>query len=157
MLVVALIWAFMGQGDTDPSPSPTPTTTAEESPTPTPTPTTPEPTPTETLPLPTPTGEGSGDVMPSSVDGWTALSATDTFTMYSKGSDVVVVFYWADLPVAMMQAGVEDPETIGEYTCGTAGGEPTCLADHEGGSLQFAGLSSASELADFAAAFEAAW
>ena len=186
ILVVALAfgaWWFLGRNDQQAAnPSATPTATQASSQTPssatpshdktprpssknseTAKPTSPETTDEES--------SGLSDVpeMPQSFNGFEALSPGKVFTIYRKGSDMFSAFYLRGKTMAENMAHtLENSETFGDWTCGTAprtsnssasaSGISCVAAAHGGAVITSMGPSgTASDIAENGKAFLEAW
>ena len=107
--------------------------------------------------------------MPKSFNGFEALSPSKVLTLYLRGSDIFSVFYIKGEAMAEgMARTLENPETFGEWTCGTTtptGNSSTpasgisCIAAAHGGAVitSMGPNGKASEIAENGKAFLEAW
>lgn len=186
VLVIALAfgaWWFLGRDNQQTAdPSATATTTQASSQTPSST----EPTrgktskstpPTSETGVPSSTktsndnsnGSGMPPEMPKSFNGFKALSPGKVLTLYLRGSDIFSVFYIKGETMAeSMARTLENPETFGEWTCGTTtrtGNSSTsasgmsCIAAAHGGAViaSMGPNGKAAEIAENGKAFLEAW
>ena len=114
-------------------------------------------------------GSGMPPEMPKSFNGFEALSPSKVLTLYLRGSDIFSVFYIKGEAMAEgMARTLENPETFGEWTCGTTtrtGNSSTpasgisCIAAAHGGAViaSMGPNGKASEIAENGKAFLEAW
>ena len=107
--------------------------------------------------------------MPKSFNGFEALSPSKVLTLYLRGSDIFSVLYIKGETMAEgMARALENPETFGEWTCGTTtrtGNSSTpasgisCIAAAHGGAViaSMGPNGKASEIAENGKAFLEAW
>ena len=107
--------------------------------------------------------------MPKSFNGFKALTPGKTLTFYLKGSDMFTALYIrGEMMVESMVRTLENPETFGDWTCGTtsrtgnsstsARGISCVAAAHGGVVITSMGINGkAPEIAENSKAFLEAW